>query len=170
MVARAALRGRVSTLYRHLYRKHVVQRLLAELGGIDQAEEELPPERSTRVTMPRRPRSTDDVGVSSPCPGRADQAAPPPVPGDGYGVRHQAAGQCARHRLQLTPHRCSSRPRIAVLAGAVAVVGVCGNPGRGTRPAPAVDATRTGRREGQYPVRVGHHWGPRRSVDSPSRW
>lgn len=51
--------------------------------------------------------------------------------------------------------------------GAVAVVGVSGgNPGRGTRPAPAAvgcDA-RTGRREGQYPVRVGHHFGDRVAI------
>ena len=56
----------VSALYTaigegHVSARHVVQRLLAELGGIDQAEEDLA-ERSTPTTMLRRPRSSDDVG------------------------------------------------------------------------------------------------------------
>src|SRR6202000_11615 len=45
--------------------RHVVQRLRAKLGGIAQAEEDIA-ERSTPATMPRRPRSNDDVGVSVP--------------------------------------------------------------------------------------------------------
>ncbi len=68
----------------HVSAKHVVQRLLAELGGIDQAEEDLA-ERSTPATMPRRPRSTDDVGVSVPgAPGVLTKLAKccTPVPGD----------------------------------------------------------------------------------------
>jgi GTP pyrophosphokinase len=79
----------VSALYTavgegHVSAKHVVQRLLAELGGIDQAEEDLA-ERSTPATMPRRPRSTDDVGVSVPgAPGVLTKLAKccTPVPGD----------------------------------------------------------------------------------------
>ncbi|MCY0611588.1 hypothetical protein OVV29_39350, partial [Klebsiella pneumoniae] len=59
-VARELHYADVSALYTaigegHVSAKHVVQGLLAELGGIDQAEEELA-ERSTPATMPRRPR------------------------------------------------------------------------------------------------------------------
>lgn len=84
--------------------KHVVQRLLAELGGIDQAEEELA-ERSTPATMPRRPRSTDDVGVSVPgAPGVLTKLAKccTPVPGDvimGFVTR---GGGVSVHRTDCT--------------------------------------------------------------------
>jgi GTP pyrophosphokinase len=81
-----------------------VQRLLAELGGIDQAEEDLA-ERSTPATMLRRPRSTDDVGVSVPgAPGTLTKLAKccTPVPGDqimGFVTR---GGGVSVHRIDCT--------------------------------------------------------------------
>lgn len=79
----------VSALYTavgegHVSAKHVVTRLLAQLGGVDQAEEELA-ERSTPTTTPRRQRPTDDVGVAVPgAPGVLTKLAKccTPVPGD----------------------------------------------------------------------------------------
>jgi GTP pyrophosphokinase len=99
----------VSALYTaigegHVSAKHVVQRLLAELGGIDQAEEELA-ERSTPTTMLRRQRSTDDVGVSVPgAPGVLTKLAKccTPVPGDqimGFVTR---GGGVSVHRTDCT--------------------------------------------------------------------
>jgi len=99
----------VSALYTaigegHVSARHVVQRLLAELGGIDQAEEELA-ERSTPATMPRRPRSNDDVGVSVPgAPGVLTKLAKccTPVPGDqilGFVTR---GGGVSVHRTDCT--------------------------------------------------------------------
>ncbi len=98
----------VSALYTavgegHVSAKHVVQRLLAELGGIDQAEEDLA-ERSTPTTIPRRPRS-DDVGVSVPgAPGVLTKLAKccTPVPGDeilGFVTR---GGGVSVHRTDCT--------------------------------------------------------------------
>jgi GTP pyrophosphokinase len=98
----------VSALYTavgegHVSAKHVVQRLLAELGGIDQAEEDLA-ERSTPTTVPRRPRS-DDVGVSVPgAPGVLSKLAKccTPVPGDeilGFVTR---GGGVSVHRTDCT--------------------------------------------------------------------
>jgi GTP pyrophosphokinase len=98
----------VSALYTavgegHVSAKHVVQRLLAELGGIDQAEEDLA-ERSTPTTVPRRPRS-DDVGVSVPgAPGVLTKLAKccTPVPGDeilGFVTR---GGGVSVHRTDCT--------------------------------------------------------------------
>jgi guanosine-3',5'-bis(diphosphate) 3'-pyrophosphohydrolase len=98
----------VSALYTavgegHVSAKHVVQRLLAELGGIDQAEEDLA-ERSTPTTAPRRPRS-DDVGVSVPgAPGVLTKLAKccTPVPGDeilGFVTR---GGGVSVHRTDCT--------------------------------------------------------------------
>lgn len=49
----------------HVSARHVVQRLVAQLGGVDSAEEELA-ERSTPSTMPIRQRRSDDVGVAVP--------------------------------------------------------------------------------------------------------
>jgi GTP pyrophosphokinase len=99
----------VSALYTaigegHVSARHVVQRLLAELGGIDQAEEELA-ERSTPATMLRRPRSNDDVGVSVPgAPGVLTKLAKccTPVPGDqilGFVTR---GGGVSVHRTDCT--------------------------------------------------------------------
>jgi GTP pyrophosphokinase len=99
----------VSALYTavgegHVSAKHVVQRLVAELGGIDQAEEDLA-ERSTPATMPRRSRSTDDVGVAVPgAPGVLTKLAKccTPVPGDqimGFVTR---GGGVSVHRTDCT--------------------------------------------------------------------
>jgi guanosine-3',5'-bis(diphosphate) 3'-pyrophosphohydrolase len=98
----------VSALYAavgegHISAKHVVQRLLVELGGIDQAEEDLA-ERSTLTTTPRRPRS-DDVGVAVPgAPGVLTKLAKccTPVPGDeilGFVTR---GGGVSVHRTDCT--------------------------------------------------------------------
>ncbi len=99
----------VSALYTaigegHVSAKHVVQRLLAELGGIDQAEEDLA-ERSTPTTMLRRQRSNDDVGVAVPgAPGVLTKLAKccTPVPGDqimGFVTR---GGGVSVHRTDCT--------------------------------------------------------------------
>ncbi len=98
----------VSALYTavgegHISAKHVVQRLLVELGGIDQAEEDLA-ERSTLTATPRRPRS-DDVGVAVPgAPGVLTKLAKccTPVPGDlilGFVTR---GGGVSVHRTDCT--------------------------------------------------------------------
>jgi GTP pyrophosphokinase len=79
----------VSALYTavgegHVSARHVVQRLVAQLGGDDEATDELA-ERSTPLTMPVRQRSTDDVGVAVPgAPGVLTKLAKccTPVPGD----------------------------------------------------------------------------------------
>src|SRR6195952_5719726 len=98
----------VSALYTavgegHISAKHVVQRLLVELGGIDQAEEDLA-ERSNLTATPRRPRS-DDVGVAVPgAPGVLTKLAKccTPVPGDlilGFVTR---GGGVSVHRTDCT--------------------------------------------------------------------
>ena len=108
-VARELHYADVSALYTaigegHVSAKHAVQRLLAELGGIDQAEEDLA-ERSTPTTMLRRPRSSDDVGVSVPgAPGVLTKLAKccTPVPGDqimGFVTR---GGGVSVHRTDCT--------------------------------------------------------------------
>jgi GTP diphosphokinase / guanosine-3',5'-bis(diphosphate) 3'-diphosphatase len=79
----------VSALYTavgegHVSARHVVQRLVAQLGGDDEAADELA-ERSTPATMPVRQRSTEDVGVAVPgAPGVLTKLAKccTPVPGD----------------------------------------------------------------------------------------
>ncbi|MFE1593039.1 RelA/SpoT family protein [Nocardia sp. NPDC058705] len=65
--------------------RHVVQRLIAQLGGIDDIENELA-ERSTPSTTPNRPRVTGDSGVfvpGSPTRHTALAKCCTPVPGDG---------------------------------------------------------------------------------------
>jgi len=79
----------VSALYTavgegHVSARHVVQRLVAQLGGDDEATDELA-ERSTPATMLVRQRTTDDVGVAVPgAPGVLAKLAKccTPVPGD----------------------------------------------------------------------------------------
>ncbi len=98
----------VSALYTaigegHVSAKHAVQRLLAELGGIDQAEEDLA-ERATLTTMLRRPRS-DDVGVSVPgAPGVLTKLAKccTPVPGDAILGFVTRGGGVSVHRTDCT--------------------------------------------------------------------
>ncbi|HEU4361613.1 MAG TPA: RelA/SpoT family protein [Mycobacterium sp.] len=98
----------VSALYTavgesHVSAHHVVQRLVAQLGGVDQAEEDLA-ERSTPATALRRPRS-DDVGVAVPgAPGVLTKLAKccTPVPGDeimGFVTR---GGGVSVHRTDCT--------------------------------------------------------------------
>lgn len=84
--------------------RHVVQRLVAQLGGVEQAEDELA-ERVTPGTMPRRQRSTDDTGVAVPgASGVLTKLAKccTPVPGDpimGFVTR---GGGVSIHRTDCT--------------------------------------------------------------------
>ena len=88
----------------HVSAQHVVQRLVAHLGGVGDVEEELA-ERSTPSTMPMRPRSTGDAGVL--VPGAAGTVAKlakccTPVPGDeimGFVTR---GGAVSVHRTDCT--------------------------------------------------------------------
>jgi len=99
----------VSALYTavgegHVSARHVVQRLVAQLGGDEDAADEIA-ERSTPATMPVRQRSTDDVGVSVPgAPGVLSKLAKccTPVPGDiimGFVTR---GGGVSVHRTDCT--------------------------------------------------------------------
>ncbi|MGV0627528.1 RelA/SpoT family protein [Mycolicibacter minnesotensis] len=108
-VARELHYGDVSALYtavgeNHISAQHVVQRLVAQLGGVDQAEEDLA-ERSTPQTFSRRERSTDDVGVAVPgATGVLTKLAKccTPVPGDeimGFVTR---GGGVSVHRTDCT--------------------------------------------------------------------
>jgi GTP pyrophosphokinase len=98
----------VSALYtavgqNHVSAQHVVQRLLAQIGGVEDAEEELA-ERSTPSTLPRRPSSAD-VGVLVPgATGVLTKLAKccTPVPGDeilGFVTR---GGGVSVHRTDCT--------------------------------------------------------------------
>ncbi|RDI21746.1 GTP pyrophosphokinase [Rhodococcus sp. AG1013] len=84
--------------------QHVVQRLVAHLGGVGAVEEELA-ERSTPSTIPTRPRGTGDVGVLVPgAPGTVAKLAKccTPVPGDeimGFVTR---GGAVSVHRTDCT--------------------------------------------------------------------
>ena len=99
----------VSTLYTavgegHVSPRHVVQRLLAQLGGADGAEDELA-ERSTPATMPIRHRSTDDTGVAVPgAPGVLTKLAKccTPVPGDNIMGFVTRGGGVSVHRTDCT--------------------------------------------------------------------
>ncbi|MEU9807241.1 RelA/SpoT family protein [Mycobacteroides sp. LB1] len=88
----------------HVSARHVVQRLVAQLGGVDSAEEELA-ERSTPSTMLVRQRRSDDVGVAVPgAPGVLTKLAKccTPVPGDqilGFVTR---GGGVSVHRTDCT--------------------------------------------------------------------
>ncbi len=99
----------VSALYTavgegHTSARHVVQRLLAQLGGDEEAEDEIA-ERSTPATMPVRHRTSDDVGVSVPgAVGVLTKLAKccTPVPGDvimGFVTR---GGGVSVHRTDCT--------------------------------------------------------------------
>jgi GTP pyrophosphokinase len=108
-VARELHYSDVSGLYtavgeNHISAHHVVQRLVAQLGGVDQAEEDLA-ERSTPLTAQRRERHTDDVGVAVPgATGVLTKLAKccTPVPGDeimGFVTR---GGGVSVHRTDCT--------------------------------------------------------------------
>lgn len=108
-VARELHYSDVSALYtavgeNHISAHHVVQRLVAQLGGVDQAEEDLA-ERSTPLSITRRERRTDDVGVAVPgATGILTKLAKccTPVPGDqimGFVTR---GGGVSVHRTDCT--------------------------------------------------------------------
>ncbi|BAW07799.1 GTP pyrophosphokinase [Nocardia seriolae] len=83
---------------------HVVQRLMAQLGGVSDVENELA-ERSTPSTVPSRQRTTGDAGVEIPgAPGTVSKLAKccTPVPGDeimGFVTR---GGAVSVHRTDCT--------------------------------------------------------------------
>jgi GTP diphosphokinase / guanosine-3',5'-bis(diphosphate) 3'-diphosphatase len=99
----------VSALYTavgegHVSARHVVQRLVAQFGGDDEATDELA-ERSTPATMPVRQRSTDDVGVAVPgAPGVLTKLAKccTPVPGDNIMGFVTRGGGVSVHRTDCT--------------------------------------------------------------------
>lgn len=99
----------VSALYTavgegHVSARHVVQRLVAQLGGDDEAADELA-ERYTPATMPMRQRSTDDVGVAVPgAPGVLTKLAKccTPVPGDNIMGFVTRGGGVSVHRTDCT--------------------------------------------------------------------
>jgi GTP pyrophosphokinase len=99
----------VSALYTavgegHVSARHVVQRLVATLGGDEDATDELA-ERSTPATMPVRHRSSDDVGVSVPgAPGVLTKLAKccTPVPGDNIMGFVTRGGGVSVHRTDCT--------------------------------------------------------------------
>jgi GTP pyrophosphokinase len=99
----------VSALYTavgegHVSARHVVQRLVAQLGGDEEAADELA-ERSTPATMPVRHRTTDDVGVAVPgAPGVLTKLAKccTPVPGDNIMGFVTRGGGVSVHRTDCT--------------------------------------------------------------------
>ncbi len=99
----------VSALYTavgegHVSARHVVQRLVAQLGGDDEATDELA-ERSTPANMPVRQRTTDDVGVAVPgAPGVLTKLAKccTPVPGDNIMGFVTRGGGVSVHRTDCT--------------------------------------------------------------------
>jgi guanosine-3',5'-bis(diphosphate) 3'-pyrophosphohydrolase len=99
----------VSTLYTavgegHVSARHVVQRLVAQLGGDEEAADELA-ERSTPTNMPVRQRSTEDVGVAVPgAPGVLSKLAKccTPVPGDNIMGFVTRGGGVSVHRTDCT--------------------------------------------------------------------
>jgi guanosine-3',5'-bis(diphosphate) 3'-pyrophosphohydrolase len=99
----------VSALYTavgegHVSARHVVQRLVAQLGGDDEAADELA-ERSTPTTMVVRQHTTDDVGVAVPgAPGVLTKLAKccTPVPGDNIMGFVTRGGGVSVHRTDCT--------------------------------------------------------------------
>jgi guanosine-3',5'-bis(diphosphate) 3'-pyrophosphohydrolase len=99
----------VSALYTavgegHVSARHVVQRLVAQFGGDEEAADELA-ERSTPTTMLARQRSTDDVGVAVPgAPGVLTKLAKccTPVPGDNIMGFVTRGGGVSVHRTDCT--------------------------------------------------------------------
>jgi len=99
----------VSSLYTavgegHVSARHVVQRLVAQLGGDEEAENEIA-ERSTPATMPVRQRTSEDVGVAVPgAPGVLTKLAKccTPVPGDNILGFVTRGGGVSVHRTDCT--------------------------------------------------------------------
>jgi guanosine-3',5'-bis(diphosphate) 3'-pyrophosphohydrolase len=99
----------VSALYTavgegHVSARHVVQRLVAQFGGDEEAADELA-ERSTPTTMLVRQRSSDDVGVAVPgAPGVLTKLAKccTPVPGDNIMGFVTRGGGVSVHRTDCT--------------------------------------------------------------------
>ena len=99
----------VSALYTavgegHISARHVVQRLIAQLGGAEDAEDEIA-ERSTPSNIPVRQRSNEDVGVSVPgAPGTLTKLAKccTPVPGDAIMGFVTRGGGVSVHRTDCT--------------------------------------------------------------------
>ncbi|MDT5214849.1 MAG: diphosphokinase / guanosine-3,5-bis(diphosphate) 3-diphosphatase [Mycobacterium sp.] len=99
----------VSALYTavgegHVSARHVVQRLLAQLGGDDEAEDEIA-ERATPGTMSVRQRTNEDVGVAVPgAPGVLTKLAKccTPVPGDDIMGFVTRGGGVSVHRTDCT--------------------------------------------------------------------
>ena len=99
----------VSALYTavgegHISARHVVQRLIAQLGGADDAEDEIA-ERSTPSNLPVRQRNNEDVGVAVPgAPGILTKLAKccTPVPGDAIMGFVTRGGGVSVHRTDCT--------------------------------------------------------------------
>ena len=99
----------VSSLYTavgegHISARHVVQRLIAQLGGADDAEDEIA-ERSTPSNVPVRQRNSEDVGVAVPgAPGILTKLAKccTPVPGDAIMGFVTRGGGVSVHRTDCT--------------------------------------------------------------------
>ncbi|AMO61825.1 (p)ppGpp synthetase, RelA/SpoT family [Mycolicibacterium phlei] len=99
----------VSALYTavgegHVSARHVVQRLVALVGGDEDAADEIA-ERSTPATMPVRHRTSDDVGVAVPgAPGVLTKLAKccTPVPGDNILGFVTRGGGVSVHRTDCT--------------------------------------------------------------------
>jgi GTP pyrophosphokinase len=99
----------VSALYTavgegHISARHVVQRLIAQLGGAEDAEDEIA-ERSTPSNIPVRQRNNDDVGVAVPgAPGVLTKLAKccTPVPGDAIMGFVTRGGGVSVHRTDCT--------------------------------------------------------------------
>jgi len=99
----------VSALYTavgegHVSARHVVQRMLAQLGGADGAEDDLA-ERSAPATTPMRQRNTEDTGVAVPgAPGTLTKLAKccTPVPGDNIMGFVTRGGGVSVHRTDCT--------------------------------------------------------------------
>lgn len=99
----------VSALYTavgegHVSPRHVVQRLVVQLGGADSAEDELA-ERYTPASMPLRQRASDDTGIAVPgAPGVLTKLARccTPVPGDNIMGFVTRGGGVSVHRTDCT--------------------------------------------------------------------
>jgi GTP pyrophosphokinase len=88
----------------HISAHHVVQRLIATLGGAEDAEDEIA-ERSTPSNVPMRQRSSDDVGIAVPgAPGVLSKLAKccTPVPGDAIMGFVTRGGGVSVHRTDCT--------------------------------------------------------------------